>query len=273
MQNMKRIIAVLLASALCFFSFAKELSDEAENQVQKFMQFRMELSAFEKSEDALKAIDDYETQLWADCVDFTPEEKLVLENFVVLEKYNYLYKDEKNRKALCPVMQNQKNKAENWIKESLQEDCSKWLYCTCADLISCVMSFSFNDVLKYGINVRKFYEKAISLDTSFCYASLNHAQWYFWAPGIAGGGRKKAEELFANAYKIARTPAELYYTGIFYSQCLYENGKKDLAKTILDVAYNQFPQSLYVRDIKKYNQEGDSLFEANRKMSKLEQTK
>ena len=265
---MRKFLFCLILFSAAAFCFAQELSPEAEKEVQDFLQLRMELSAYENPQDALAVIYEFEDGLNKKRANFSEEENLVLDNFLVTEKTYYMLSDETKRKELRPLIENQRDKTESWIKSHESESPSKWIYCTCGDLIFFSMPFSINTIIKYGISVKEFYEKSIEKDPEFCYANLNYAQWYFWAPGIAGGSRKKAEEILENAFSFAVTPAEKYYAGIFYSQCLFENKKREESRAVLQVAYEQFPQSLYVKLIKECNENGYSIFEAGRKMSR-----
>lgn len=244
---------------------------EGREILEEFLDFRMKLSKYDDKNECLRLIDDFKNKM--NFERYTQEESLILENLVILEVYNYKYGKDENEKELKTVLAEQKNKVEKFLAENKGKKFDKWIYCSYADIISCSMSFSFSDVLKYGVSVKDFYNEALKVDPDFCYAALNLSQWYFWAPSVTGGGKKKAEEFYEKAFSLAKKPWEKYYAGIYYSQCLFENKKQEKCKSILSVAYEQFPESTFIKEIKLMNENGYSLFEGNKRKSKIEEPK
>ena len=168
------------------------------------------------------------------------------------------------------MLKAQKEVNEAYLAAHKGERLDKWVSVTAADVISCYMSFSVSDVVKYGLSLKDFYRNAVEQDPSMSYALTNLAQWYYWAPRINGGSKKTALTYFEQALTAADTPAETYYACIFLSQLLFENGEKARCAALLDQATAIAPESRYLARIRAMNQAGDSLYQSNRKTSKME---
>jgi len=258
-----------------FFSFiltvhvsaAENLSQQAENAIDQFMTLRMNLAAYEKPEDALRQIDTYHDMYLSENMisGFTGEEKLILENFEILERYNYLYKMQGNESKLKTLLQTQNDKTEKWITSRKDEIINKWLYCTGADILSCSLSYaSVTKILHDGLAVKTYYEKALEQDPSMSYALTNIAQWYYYAPSFGGGSKSKAKKCFELAVKGARNGAEIYYAKIFLSQYLFEDASKRSESTaLLADADSIQPGGHYIQWLRKINKAGYSLYYYN----------
>ena len=275
---MKKIIAFTAAFFCTTLCFSGALTPKAEKYLMDFMQFRMDISEFYETPDkCVELIEEWKTNYESDCSGLTEEENLILENFFVLEKYNYVFaksvNDKQAQKAIHSELKASKDKMDAWFASHKNETPTAWFYTGYADNISCMMSFSISDIMKYAMSVKDFYTKAREVDPQFVLATMNLAQWYFWAPKFAGGGKDKAEKLCADAYSFAKIPSDKYFSAIFYSQYLYESGKKEKSEEVLNVAYEQCPKSLFVKKVKEINKEGVSFLEYNRQTSKLEAPK
>lgn len=266
---MKKIISGI-AIALCSICFAqKNISEEAEKLISRFFDIRMELSLLTDSEEIISRLDSFATEYETEFNACNDQEKLILENFVILEKYNYYFDDKSKKSYLKELMGNQVNKCDKFIGKKKMEEFNKWFLCSRGDLASCYMVFSAKDVLKYGVEVKKFYEASIEQDKEFCYGLMNLGQWYYWAPKIAGGSSKKAIALLEESKACAKTAGTKYYANIFLSQLLFEEKRKEEAASILEEAFLICPESNFLSTIKKCNQKGISLFQYNRNKSDL----
>jgi hypothetical protein len=258
-----------------FFSFilavhvsaAENLSQQAENAIDQFMTLRMNLAAYERPEEALLQIDTYCTGHLSEnmIAAFTGEEKLILENFEVLERYNYLYKMKGNERQLKTLLQSQNKKNEKWFTSHKNEVINKWLYCTGADILSCSLSYaSVTKILHDGLAVKRYYEKALEQDPSMSYALTNIAQWYYYAPSFGRGSKSKAKKCFDFAVKGARTSAEMYYAKIFLSQYLFEDeSKRSESAALLADADSIQPGGHYIKWLRRINKAGYSLYYYN----------
>ena len=201
---------------------------------------------------------------------FTREEALILENFVLLERYNYMKDDGANKQTLRTALKTQKDKCDAWQASHKAETPNTWLLVTSADIISCYISFSMADVIKYGLSIKDYYTQAISQDAQCSYVLTNLAQWYYWAPAINGGSKKKAAAYFERAVLAAKTGAEVYFANIFLSQYVLESGDTARARALLATAKAQCPQSSYIALLERINASGISLFAYSKQRSKMD---
>ena len=267
---MKRRLYINSLILLAFFLlgaqsalFAASVSQKCENLISDFMTLRMNLSFESESSEAIQKINKFKEDFDKERSEYSEEEQLVIDNFIVNEIYNYQYNHSESRKST-------KAKNESYIAKHKGEQLDKWVSTTAADVISCYMSFSASDVLKYGLSLKDFYQNAVSQDEKMAYALMNLGQWYYWAPRLSGGSKKTALSYMEKALQAAKTPAETYYACIFLSQVLFEEGEKERCAKLLDQATEIAPQSTYLKAIRKMNREGDSLYQSNRKNSKME---
>jgi hypothetical protein len=86
------------------------------------------------------------------------------------------------------------------------------------------------------------------------------AQWFFHAPAIGGGSKKKAQELFQVALKNASGKGETFYTNLLYSQFLLDQNDKKNASAYLSKAESIQPDSKKIVSVKKLNDNGFTLF-------------
>ncbi|MCK9171291.1 MAG: hypothetical protein M0P01_12835 [Treponema sp.] len=263
-------------TALLFFFFiavplslsaAAKISDKAQAEIDAFMTFRMNLSVCETAESALSKIDDYHIQHFCrpDFISFTDEEKLILENFEVLEIYNYMRKVKGKESDIKKLICSQYNKNTNWFSSHKDGTINKWLYCTAADMLSCNLSYaSVTTIMHDGLAVKTYYEKALLQDPDMSYALTNIAQWYYYAPSFGGGSKSKAKNCFEHAVICARTNAETYYAKIFLSQYLFEDEtQRGKSATLLADADVFQPGGHYVEWLRRINKAGFSLYYYN----------
>lgn len=260
------VLPIFIALVLC--AGANALSSQAESAIDDFMALRMELTCEDDIAVILDKIEDFKRSIKSK--PFDEEESLVLENFIEMEKYNYL-KDGSDgiRQSLKEAFKKLRQRNADFL-ERAGDRASKWLLCTAGDVTSCYISFSMADVIKYGLGIKKLYQKAISdAGDAFSYGRTNIAQWYYWAPKINGGSKAKAAEYFERAVKEARNKAEEFYAQTFWSQWLFESGDNEGALSALNLAENICPKSNRIKEMKSANALGMSFFEWDKKRSKM----
>ena len=268
-NRVKNIVVVLFAGFVFPFSLsaAAKISDAAQAEIDAFMTFRMNLSACDTPEAALDKIDAYRGQHFtgASFTSFTDEEKLILENFDVLEVYNYMRQIKGKEPRTKSLIKSQYEKNTGWFSAHKNETINKWLYCTAADMLSCNLSYaSVSTIMHDGLAVRTYYENALAQDPAMSYALTNIGQWYYYAPAFGGGGKTKAAGCFERAAASARTNAESYFANIFLSQFLFEDETLRGKSSELLVKADTFqPGGHYVAWLKRINKAGFSLYYYN----------
>jgi len=273
-DEMKKILILFLVClavpSICFSQ--KEISPDAQKLIDDFFTLRMNLSVYDsrtETDKIIGQIDLFLSDNKARLDSCSEQEQLILSNFAAMERYNYLYELPEQKDKQRESMKNQKDLCEKYFDTHSEDDSSKWLICTRADVTSCYMGFAFKDVLKYGLKIKPLYKKALDLDPDFAYGLMNMAQWFYYAPGMTGGSKDKALSYFEKAAAAAKKPAEKYYADIFLSQSLFEHKQYERAKKLLEEAASFCPESKYIKLIQSVNSDGMSLFDYNRKKSSL----
>ncbi len=272
----KKRILFFLAVICATAGFAQgTLSDTAAGLVDSFFDVRMNLSRLdgnseEGTANIIAEIDRFSAEHESEIRSLAEQEQLVLENFIIMEKYNYLYEKPGQAKAQHEILGEQRGRLEAFAQSLPESDLIDYFLCTWADVTSCYMGYAVSDVLKYGTSIKPLYEKALAQNPGFSYALTNLAQWYYFAPKIAGGSKKKALANFEKARAVATTNAQKYFADIFLSQLLFENKEYERCRALLSEAETFCPESLYLAKIQAANDSGLSLYEYNRKKSSLD---
>lgn len=260
----KKFLLVLI-SLVAFTSnlFCKAFNDFELKTINDLQNLRMELRAYKSSDESLKILSEYEANLKSDEIQnqLGEEAKYLLDIILVWENYNWKYEIDPKSKELEKTMINLFNKAKSRIEENKNGDINPWVYSSTADITSSSLQYlSMGDAMKEGLNVKKYYEEALKKDSNFAWGTMNLAQWYFHAPGFAGGGNKNALPFFEKALTLAKTPSEKFFASLFLSQSYYELKEKDKCLNLLNSIEEITPDSSYIKFIKKLNDAGYSLF-------------
>lgn len=267
---MKRIL-LFSVFTLFFISMNAQttISKAGKDLIDNFQQLRMELTEFQDNkEKAVELLQAYKNK--EDLTSLNEEENLIFESFYISEYYNYTWNDKANDEFLKNAFLSQIEKNEAFIEKN-KGNVSATLYILTADCFSCYMSYNpVAGAMKYGLKVRKYYENAIELEKDNSFGLTHLAQWFFWAPGINGGSKKKALANFKAAVDYAKTDAENFYALIFYSQMIFENGSKEEAASLLQQAKNIYPSSTYITELEYWNNRGYSLFGKDKKKAEEE---
>ncbi len=251
------------------------ISSYTQEKIDEFMTLHMQLTACATNAEALAKIDAFEAEtdsmLPSVAVDYE-QEKLILESVYLMERYHYKFDPNKNRAELRALFKSQMQKNEELL-DSLPkgENANKWLYLFTGDVTSFYMTRSLPATLRYGMHVKKLYQKALELDAGFTFANLNLGNWIFYAPKIVGGGLNKSQVWFQTAFDNARTAGEQYAAALQLSQFWFEKQEPDKCREYLAVAERLIPGSKEVARTRKVNNFGISLFQYNRNQSGIDE--
>lgn len=264
-NRLLRAVAVCLGVFLSVSAAAQtSISPEASRAVDDFMTFRMNLASYRRPEDALLAIERYHNEHLSEeaLSGFSEQETLILRNFEVLERYNFMREIPSRKEETVDMLKAQYKVLTSWIAARKGEEFNKWLLTTAGDILSCNLSYArVSQILRDGRAVKNYYERALLQDDSMEYALTNLGQWYYYAPAVGGGSKSKAGDFFERAVEGARTDAETYYAKIFLSQYRFEDKKRrHEAAALLSEADSLQPGGFYVAWIRKINEQGYSLF-------------
>lgn len=258
----KCYIVMFIFFLLTFVISANEqLTTEEQKTIDDFMQFRVHLTTEKDERIALQLINEYSSSILPVIVNFDDEAQLILNNFIILEKYNYMYNMDINNPNLSSLILPQKQKNDNWFSSHDAKTINKWLYCTSADVNSCCMQFvSRTEAMKIGLTVKTNYQKALEFDTNMSYALFGMGQWLIQAPGFVGGSTKKAIETFNHALASSRNKAETFYSYILLSQAYFDTKEIKKASALLEKALQIQPNSDYIAFIQLLNNNEYSLY-------------
>ena len=238
---------------------------ECRAQASKTTDYNAILESYSKFEKEVLA------QLPAQATDLE-QEKLFWESCVHLAKFEYIFNIKTDIKQERLSLKDQMERNEKYISAHRKKDgVAPLFYMITADTTSCYMSFSVASAMFHGMRVKTLYENSVSEGTNMWAANLGLAQWMFYAPGLLGGGNKKAEKYFLSAIKASQTNAEKFYTYTYYAQFLFESGKKDECSAYMEKASALYPGSNYIARIKKLNNSGMGLFTYNREHSGVDE--
>ena len=230
--------------------------------IHDFMNYRPVLTA-NSPEENITLIQQYKESLNLEenKSQFSEQGYLVLETLLISEEFNYYYEIDEKHPALKDLVIPHNKKLEQWIKNHSKEEISSWLYVSAGDLLSCSMGlYSIPKAMEIGLEVKDYYTKALEKNPNMSFANLNMAQWYFHAPAIGGGSKKKANELFLIALKNASGKGEEFYTNLIYSQFLFDQKDNDKALVYFNRAVDLQPNSKKTDFLKLLNDNGYTLF-------------
>ncbi len=264
---MKKIISFFAALLCAAFVFAEaRVTESCLKLLDDFFDLRMELSCLDTEKDVsvpVNRLEEFKTKRSSEINSLSREEKAVVNSLIGMERYNYLFGKPENKELLKKELKVFVDEYEAFTKDKKNEDFDSWVLTVKADLLSCYITVSTKDVMKYGLVIKEYYETACKISPDFFLSPMNLGQWYYWAPGISGGSKKKALSYCETAYKNSRKPYKKYYACIHYSQMLFENKMTDKAFEILSEADSVCPGSYWLKTIRENNEKGKSLYEYN----------
>lgn len=258
---MRKLFSIVFLFLLVEFSVCANstLNTHDEKAVNDVMQFRLTLLSLDCST-ACNKITAYKQTALSDA-ELSEQAKLIIESFLILEQFNYIYEANQKDERLKDLILPQVKKLDDFIEANEATGINKWLYTIAGDTISCSMGFMpVGEAMKRGLVIKTYYLKAIEQDASFSYALMNAGQWFFQAPAIGGGSKDKAREYFERSVRSAKTPAEVFYSNAFLSQSRFDDGKKSEAAELLQKAESISPKSYLVDKMTKVNQLGYHYF-------------
>lgn len=259
---------ILITILLCTLGFAlnaqTKISTEAENYLNKFFTFRVELTQYQNDKaKAITELNKFKTN--NSYSSFSEQEKLIIEAFLLSEDFNYMYDDKSNDELMKKKLSAHVEKCEAFMKAN-KGNLSEWFYLGMSDCLSCYMAYSpVSGAVKYGMKVKEYYEAALAINPKNSMTLTHYAQWFYWAPAISGGGKKKTKTHLETALSCAVTDPDKFYANIYYSQICFDLGDKTAAKTYLQKAKALYPKSELITELENANAEGLSIFTNNKK--------
>lgn len=264
---------IIFSFCLIFSVISKDFSGGEKNIINKTLQARLDTRLYEKTEEAIKSLEEYKNKIEADSeyINAGEEAKFVVQNMIVLETYNYMYAADMNSKELKPFILAQYEKIDSFQKAHKNEELSPWFYLTSGDVINSSMQFiSQATAIKLGLQEKDDYDSVVEKNPELAFGRINRALWYYFAPAIGGGSKSVAKADFTKAVECADTDYEKFYSRIYLSQVYYDDGNMAECKKLLDECDKILPDNVYTPFIRFLNDNKYSLLYYTNNRGKVE---
>ncbi|MCQ2241311.1 hypothetical protein [Treponema sp.] len=266
----KILLAALVLVASIMPSFAgKKFSEQEQAVIDKFWNFRMELTLLDENQDAVNAIDTFKANNQDQINQLGEEASLLLDALIIMERYNYIYTFPGENKESRKPFSEMRNKLKAFMENKTEKELTPYIYLCYADITSYYMAYSIKDIILNGMTVKRNQEKAIKVCDEFSPAMVNLAQWYYYSPKIFGGSKDMTREWQLKSIEYARTKSEQFYARTAYSQFLFEMGELEESRKELEECERLCPGSNFIKLLKEQNAMGNSLNDYNKQRSKL----
>lgn len=266
-----KLLVIGLSLLLSVNLFAVDFSEIERKEFEELQNFRLSLSVLNDNKIAVKQIEEKYEKLVANQALYSEEYFLTVENILTWEKYNYLYEEDLKHPDLEPLITNQYRKIREYTGSHKQETYSEWFYETAADIVAQTLQFlSLSKIMSEGLTVKKYYDEALTINPNSAFALMNIAQWYYYAPGVSGGGKNKARRALEESVKNSVTVVEKFYTTAMLSQIYFDNGDKEKAAELLEQAEALCPGTAHLKKFRFINAKDCSYFSYVTDREKLE---
>ena len=242
--------------------FAESLSSAEIAAVQKVMDTRLQTRKFKEADDALKLLKDSRKDFEAtsDYKNCGKEAQLIIDNMFVLEIYSYMYQKNLESPELKPYILAQYDKINAYKDAHEGAEFSPYFILSSGDVINSSMQFiPQSTAIKQGLREKDEYDKVVKDNPKLSFGYINRGLWYYFAPAIGGGSKTVAKSDFKNSVDFAACDYERFYSRIYYSQILYDDGQKKECAEMLAECDKILPGNVYTPFIKKLNDNGYSL--------------
>ncbi len=260
---MKRYFSLfILFLILCFSLSAAELSASDNSLIFKTLDARLKTRLYKTPDEAIAFLNNFKSEIEKDndYISAGKEGQMISENMIALERYNYMYAKEINAKELKPYIIDQYEKIEAFQKANENQELSPWFILSSGDVINSSMQFIPQaTAIKMGLREKDEYDKVVKDNPKLSFGYINRCLWYYFAPAIGGGSKTVAKSDFKNSVDFAACDYERFYSRIYYSQILYDDGQKKECAEMLAECDRILPGNVYTPFIKKLNDNGYSL--------------
>lgn len=182
------------------------------------------------------------------------QESFTIKINILLTKMNTIT-DEQDLKQLVSQMKLLNDELYDFYKNT--EDFSVEFLTASGDLLSRLLNYvSGREMYKMSNNAKVLYQKAIKTNSKYALAYTGYANWFYFAPAVAGGGYKEALKQFTKAVAKSSEEIDLYINLIYRSQTYLKLGNKKACKKDLESAHAIFPEEKLVSEIRRLNEKG-----------------
>ncbi|MBQ7158390.1 MAG: hypothetical protein IJS09_03055 [Treponema sp.] len=263
-MKLKPLFVAIIAVVTISLAPAKEFT-AAENQfVQELLAFRLSLRAYGSDDEVISSVQKYRAEHEKQIAAFGEEAQIVCKNMLATAEYNAYYAKNMHSPEMEGILRPQYERLTAYAAAHPIEKQNPWFTLTSADITNSMMQFlKQKEAMKLGLQEKKDYAMVLEKAPKMAFAHMLSGFWYYYAPGIGGGSKKKARQFFSDALKYAANDYERYYGNINLSQMNFEDKNKAEATRLLDEAEKILPRTRYIAFIRKINTLGYSLFDYN----------
>lgn len=136
-------------------------------------------------------------------------------------------------------------------------DLSEQYLTALGDIKSRIVNYmSGGDMYKISMEAKKLYQQAIKVNNKYAPAYTGYANWFYFAPAVAGGGYKESLKQFSKAVSYSTNKGDLYINLIYRSQVYLKLGNKKECQKDLQSAHEIFPNETLTEAIRGRNEKG-----------------
>lgn len=269
---------LLILLSLSFFAprtFALDFSEYENSVLQEVFRVRLEARKFSSNSESLKFVRKSRAKILSESVleKISDEAKITFENFFVWEEFHFLWEENPDNDAAWKLLENQSVNNVVWSLTHPDKTWNDWYYLSAIELSNSYMpKLKFSDVVKIGLEEKKFYDSLIENKSANCTTYFNAALWYHFAPAIGGGSDSKAEKYFSEALKKASTDYEKFFANFYFSQFEFDRGETALFEKYFSTAEEILPESGFLEFTRKLNKAGFSYLEYTKNREKVERS-
>ncbi len=263
-----KIKSLFVACAMTLFATttlpAAEFTAKEDQVLQDILAFRLTLRALATDDQAIKAVQKYRDEQEKTISALSEEAQIVCLNMLATAEYNAFYAKNMHAPEMENILRPQYERLTAYAAKHPVSEQNPWFTLTSADITNSMMQFlKQKEAINLGLQEKKDYAAVIDKYPKMAFAHMLSGYWYYYAPGIGGGSKKKARQFFSDAHKYAANDYERYYGAINLSQIHFEDKNKEEAARLLDEAEKILPKTRYIAFIKKINTLGYSVFDYN----------
>ena len=263
--------SIFFIAAILFFAVSESFSlSQTENDyIEKILSFRLSLRTCASADEAIEKIHEFESAEKGAMRALGEEARLVAENMLRTAEYNCEYEKDVKSPALEPILRPAFTKITSYNAAHSEESLSAIYIISSADVINSMMQFlPQSEAIRLGMQEKKSYAAVLEKNPAMTLALIDSAFWYYFAPAVVGGSKKKAQVFFEDALKYASNDYEKFYAAIYLSQFHFEQKDEKSAKLYLSQAEKVLPGTRYIKFIEKINSLGFSLYDFNNNSSR-----
>lgn len=270
-----RVAFLILFSFLLFAprAFALDFSEYENSVLQEVFRVRLEARKFATNSESLKFVRNSRAEILSESVieKISDEAKLTFENFFVWEEFHFLWEENPDDDSAWELLFGQCENNAYYRVAHLEEEPNLYYALSGLELSNSILpKLKSSDVIKIGLEEKKFYDSIIEDKSANCMAYFNAAIFYHFAPAIGGGSAAKAEKYFDAAVKTAKTDYEKFFANFYFSQFEFDCGKTESFEKYFSEAEKILPESGFLEFTRRLNKAGFSYLEYTKNREKGE---